>query len=989
MSRFAQRLSVILTLGGLIVFPSVGHTQAPSGIAGLVSDATGAVLPGVTVEAGSPALIEKVRTVVTDSQGQYRIVDLPPGSYRVTFTLPGFTGLTRQGIELSSGFTATINAQLTVGDVAETITVSGQTPLVDVQNTKVQQVLTNEIINVIPNARGFSSFVALTPGVRQNPSFHDVGGTQGDTGADGSIWGSRANEFRVHVNGFYTSNNIGGGGGRVRLLIFNMATVEETNINLGAATAETQLSGLIMNLIPKPGGNAFHGVLFTNGTNHALQTSNLSTELRDRGLARINSVDKLWEFNATVGGPVLKDKLWFFGGAMNRGKYIRIADRYWNKTQGSPFYTPDLSRPAVNPTEQRDYTGHVTWQVAPKHKLSIYHVNENLSHWDGIDYNPQSPEATLHIHFGTPNTMTQVVWTSPISQKVLLEGGFHYNYGEYSLDPLGFGPDDVPITELSTGFQYNAGTTSFSRNKHSDTRFTASYITGSHALKAGVRALSGENRGTGTTNPLAYSFLNQRPSSLTQFLNPRTTINQVKMDLGIFAQDQWTMRRLTLNLGARFDYFNGYVPAQHIDPTRFLPAADFDAVKDVPNWKDVSPRFGVSYDLSDDHRTALKGSVGRYVLGEATGFPGANNPIATIVTSTSRTWTDDNGNYSPDCNLLNPVSNGECGAFSRSTFGRPVVTTRYADELKSGFGVRPYNWLATAELQHQLSSGLSARASYIRRWYGNFTVTDNLAVGPSDFTPYSFTAPVDARLPGGGGYLVNGLYDVALEKFGQVNNLIVPASDFGDQTEVSDFINLNLTGRLRNGATLSGGVDTGRTVNDRCFVVDSPEELRFCHVVTPFSAQTQLKIFGSYPLPWGLRVSGNWQNSSVIFTAPLNTSPAFTVLSGAWSWAGYVARNAEIAPSLGRNLAAGVNGTTLVELVEPFTESPERIDQVDLRLVKLVAIRHSRLELQFDMYNAFNGSTVLAMNTRYGPSWLNPVQVLQGRLVKFGAQLTF
>jgi hypothetical protein len=980
----------VVVFGGLLFLPALARAQAASSIAGLVTDATGAVLPGVTVETTSPALIEKVRSAITDGQGQYRIVDLPPGRYRVTFALPGFGGLTRDGIDLGSGFTATINAQLSVGDVTETITVSGQGPLVDVQNTRAQQVLTNEVINVIPNARGFSSFVALTPGIRQNPSFHDVGGMRSDNGADGSIWGSRTNEFRVHVNGLYSGNNLSGGGGRVRTLIFNLATFEETNISLGAAPAEYQLSGVIMNLIPKQGGNSFRGTLYADGTHHRLQSSNLSDELRARGLNTVNSVDKLWELNATVGGPIVKDRLWFFAGAMNRGKHLRLGANYWNKTPGTPFYTPDLTRPAVNPVDQRDVSGYLTWQASARQKFNVHHVDENYTTWEGIEFNPISPEAAIHIEYGSPNRMTQISWTSPVTSRLLLEAGVHMNRGAFYLRPTTtHGPFDFPIFELSTGYSYN-GSVSLSESTadHNDARFAVSYVSGSHAFKAGLRTMSGENTSYATTNPLMYVFLNQAPVLLSERLFPRASVNRINMDMGIFAQDQWTMRRLTLNLGLRYDYFNGEVPAQHLDATRFLPAADFAPVRDVPNWKDLSPRLGAAYDLFGDHKTAIKGSLGRYVLGEATGFPGANNPVATIVNSTSRTWNDINGNYVPDCDLVNPATNGECGTFSLSTFGQPVVTTRYADDVKRGFGVRPYNWLATAELQHQLSSGLSAHVGYIHRWYGNFTVADNLAVGPEHFSPYSITAPRDPRLPGGGGYIVTGLYDVVPAKFGLADNLIRPASDFGSMTEVSDFMNLSLNGRFRNGATLSGGFDTGRTVNDRCFVVDSPQELRFCRVVTPFAAQTQLKLIGSYPLPWDFRVSANWQNSSVIFTAPTAFSSANTELSGAWSWATYVATNAEIAPSLGRDLAAGARGTTVVELVEPFSVQPDRINQLDVRLTKLLRFNRVRVELQADMYNAFNGSTIISMNTRFGPSW-RPIQILQGRLVKFGAQMNF
>src|SRR5262249_24320216 len=381
------------------------------------------------------------------------------------------------------------------------------------------------------------------------------------------IWGSRTNEFRVHVNGLYTGNNLSGGGGRVRTLIFNLATFEETNISLGAAPAEYQLSGVVMNLLPKQGGNTFPGALYADGSNHRLQSSNLSDDLRATGLRTVNSLDKLWEVNATVGGPIMKDRLWFFAGAMNRGKYLRLGANYWNKTPGTPFYTPDLDRPAVNPVDQRDVSAYVTWQASPRHKFNVHHVDENYTTWEGIEFNPISPEAAIHIEYGSPNRMTQISWTSPVTSRLLLEAGFHVNRGSFHLGPTtSHGAFDYPIFELATGYSYN-GSVSLSDGyaDHNDSRVAVSYVSGSHAFKGGLRVMSGENTSIATTNPLMYTFLNQAPVALSQRLFPRTSVSRIKTDLGIFAQDQWTMRRLTLNLGVRFDYFNGDVPAQHLD----------------------------------------------------------------------------------------------------------------------------------------------------------------------------------------------------------------------------------------------------------------------------------------------------------------------------------------------------------------------------------------------------------------------------------------
>jgi hypothetical protein len=314
-------------------------------------------------------------------------------------------------------------------------------------------------------------------------------------------------------------------------------------------------------------------------------------------------------------------------------------------------------------------------------------------------------------------------------------------------------------------------------------------------------------------------------------------------------------------------------------------------------------------------------------------------------------------------------------------------------------------------MQHQLKPGLSMTAGYYRNWAGNFRTTDNLAVTPADYTPFCMTAPADARLPGGGGYQVCGLADVAPAKFGQVNNLVTQASNYysagssvncasagslagvsgrgdGATCGQSDFVGVSLNTRFNSGIQLGGGVDSGRTITDRCFMVDSPLELLNCRVVTPFKAQTQVKLFGTYPLPVGFVLSGTYQNTS-----------------GASFEANYNASNVEVASALGRDLAAcgarrgaACTATLSVPLIEPMTQFLERRNQLDLRLTKNLNIGRARLQANIDLYNVLNASTVLAVNSTYGSTWQRPVSdnsiggvdpILPGRLIQLGGSVTF
>jgi hypothetical protein len=335
-------------------------------------------------------------------------------------------------------------------------------------------------------------------------------------------------------------------------------------------------------------------------------------------------------------------------------------------------------------------------------------------------------------------------------------------------------------------------------------------------------------------------------------------------------------------------------------------------------------------------------------------------------------------------------------------FGGFNASTRFAADALSGFGARGSNWDLSTEVQHQLRPGMSVTGGYYRCSYGHFLVTDNLAVTPADYSPYCITAPVDPRLPGGGGYPVCGLYDVSPARFGQVNNLVRQASNFGKETLVNDFLNVTVNTRFGSSLQVGGAVDTGRTVSDACFNVDSPGATAaslpgiaftttpspftattvngqpICRAVTPFKAQTQVKMFWSYPLPGEFVIGGVFQN-----------------LSGPAILASYAASNAQIAPSLGRNLAACATqavctATATVPLVAPQTLFEDRSTRLDFRLTKLIHFGPKTLvRANVDLYNTLNGSGVLVLNSTYGGAWQKPIVIQDGRLIQFSAQLTF
>jgi len=375
------------------------------------------------------------------------------------------------------------------------------------------------------------------------------------------------------------------------------------------------------------------------------------------------------------------------------------------------------------------------------------------------------------------------------------------------------------------------------------------------------------------------------------------------------------------------------------------------------------------------------------------------NPLQSTVSSASRNWNDlfyppgdaRRENFAPDCDLTNVAANGECGPANPGTFGQVLVRTRYDETITRGFGVRPYNWGASLGIQHELFPGVSVSGSYFRRWYGNFNiisgnlpVTQNLAVTNADFSHYCIMVPADPRLPGGGTQMC-GFYDVSVAKFGQMDNLITGAGKFGTQEDVFDGFDANVNARLPNGAFLSGGVSLGRERTNNCYALDdrslsfmatAPRSRAFCDVHPPINPN--LKFQGVYPWPW-------WG---------LQTAATFQSLSGPQILAQQETTNAQIVPSLGRNLAACgtaavCNATVLLDLLPQATRYGDRIYQVDVRLTKAISLGRTVIRPMVSVYNLLNANPVLSYNNRYGPSWPAPTAILTARFADVGVQVDF
>ncbi len=935
-------LAVIGFLGSLPLADPATAGQEASGFLGQVKDDSGGVLPGVAVTATSPALQVREMTVVTDDKGEYRIAPLPIGTYEITYALSGFQTVKREGLRLTQGFIARVDVALKVGGVAETITVSGASPVVDTTTTSTGTVLTLETLELTPTDRNsLLSLVSQTPGARGNL---DVGGTALVTIPVMTTFGQVAESWQV-IDGVVTTSfrSTGGQWGNY----FDYTAFEETRTQTVANDAEMPRIGIFFTAIVKSGGNAFHGGASYSDTNNHFQSNNITSTLAAQGINAPPNLNSRYDSGGDLGGKIIQDKLWFYSSVRKRNNSNDILNAF----------QPDGS-PAVKIQDQSFATGKLSYQVTPQQRLSSY-----------LQYATKGELANTVTPFASWEQRAQQIWfayTGKVEWQYIRGDSLvtSLKYGHFKVHSRfqGFS-DAVPARDLRTTRVWGDGTNdgNISQDWNHDVDGTLSWykpdlFAGSHQFKTGFDFVDGTDVSGSAGSPAnqyQLIFNGGPPFELATFAWPVKAFVVVHY-LGIYAQDSWRIApRLTLNLGARYAHDNGFVPDQCRTAGMFTAAACFPRVQ-MNIWNTVAPRLHAAYDLSGDGKTVIKGGWGRFDhMREHS--PELTNVNPLIGTTTTWLWHDLNGDklYQPGEVNLNP-NGSDYVSISGLTNGVPNPDEKEPkiDEF-------------SLTLERQLIPNLAVRVT------GLYTHTFNTYRSLNTPRPYSaYNIPITKPDPG-----PDNVLNTADDPGKSITYYAYPASLAGNAFSQTTLINdpnadqtyksleLAATKRLSKGWQLMASY----TATKKHIPFGNDPPIAYNPNVEIFVAndtwEWEAKISGAYMLPFGITASANFQNIS---GNPFARQVLFT--TGGTS----------TVPSLVAN-------------VEPIgSRRLPSINLLDLRVDKAIKFgRNQKVTVRATCFNSLNASTTLSLQQQSGATFLQPTSILPPRIFEFGVSYAF
>ena len=988
-----------LVVCAAVLLPTVAYAQAQ--IVGAVRDESGGVLPGVTVEAASPAIIEKVRTAVTDDQGRYRIEALRPGIYKLTFSLTGFSTVARENVDVPSEVVITINADMKVGALEETITVSGETPQVDVQSASRTQVISRDVIDTLPVSRNVMSIGVLSPGVRQGTP--DVGGSRMTEQVGLRAHGLGGDDAEQLVEGMSIQSLEG-----ASQAYFDDMLQSEITIMTSAIPADTSGGGIRMNSVLKDGGNMFSGATFLGFSSGSWQSNNKDAELSaaPRSINSPNGIKHIHMFTGSMGGPIKRDKMWFLVAARHQSSDEIIADvPVTIVAPDGEFINSYLDTYVRGPSLR------LTLQAAPKHKIASF-----VQRWwkrKGKDFGTgQDPRASQfrdpkHAH----HTVGNIRWTSPLTNKLLFEAGYSWTLFDWLGAPMPGveQPRGTPLwfvktRKIDTQRQVHpecaftpanaavAGCTTWGSNqiqRQDNTRHVyqavVSYVTGSHSVKFGYNHEIGPDGRMGNTHngDLYQNYTAGVPSSVDVWNTPLEAPGIVDYDAAMFVQDTWTIKRLTVNPGVRIEWFSAGMRASSNEAGRFVPARFFPEERGLLKWgPDYAPRMAVAYDLFGNGRTAIKGNYSKYHRQYDADPAAAYSPIGLL--SERRNWLDCVANAAVTaCVPGNTAATNRDGIVQDHEIGPSPAGGTFGTVRNNTLGDldRRYNWETTLGFQHQLSPRVAVGAMMYKRSIHEIQMTDRSFISTADYTSFETGMPAAISRDPDVAAVLNPneritVYNLNAAKNSVFGQGLVDQSANDDRSLYTGF-ETSFSARLPGGAMMFGSWTAEKNVSVFCENNDNPNgpptgDLyqgrnvarggRFCdqrEFNMPF--QHEFKLAGNYTLPLGIDIGAVMQS--------------FGGLERVIQWT----------PDAGLFPGGRTQSQTII-LTEPGMLFGERWDQLDVNFKKNFRYGNRVHTFQLDVFNIFNNNSIRTMNDTVGNSLGQVTAIMPGRFPRIGYQ---
>lgn len=909
----------------LLALPCLASAQTQTGtINGVVTDSQGAVLPGVSVGIESPALI-RPQSTVTNERGGYGFIALPPGLYVVRFDLAGFKPVERTGIRVSVAVVTTVDQTLEVAAVSETVTVTGESPVVDVTSTSKGTNFDETLLQAIPQAREIWSTVEQVPGATM--SKFNVGGAESAQQSSAQIHGSAPGQQEYAINGLKL--NWPGGNGGATAFYFDHDAFAEINVLTNGAPAEVGTGGVYMNMVTKSGGNELHGSGAAFWEDDAFQGDNVSEELRQLGVGNGQPINFIYDLNANAGGPIARDRAWFFGSAR----------RYVINTQILGITRPDGS-PAPDDNRQTNYLGKVTWALNDRNKLTSEYA---FNYQNRFFRRPTSDlvEEQASWRQIEPANIVQFQYTSLLSPKLFLDARYGFLHLIFPLRyQPGVGPTDLARQDIIRQTLRDAAIYDFeNKATRHQVNVSASYFlggrAGDHTVKTGFEFGRAFNQNFFAANgDYVLRYFDGAPFEVQTYNTPVTSKNYIDT-ISLYGQDSWSVgRRLTINYGVRYERLVGFAPEQSREGNAFFPAQQFARIGDIPHWNDVVWRLGASYNLRGDGRSALKGFWGRFLIQEGTRLVQQVNP--NDLGGDFRNWTDRNGDDVAQPDELGPPTRPYGGRVNKID---PGLDRPYSDEFTIG-------------IEHELVRTFSVGVTYFRRHNRRLFSGLNRAVPPEAYTPVTVQGPAGPVT----------VYNQDPATLGRADRIITNLPGLED---TYNGIEITAHKRYADRWQLLAGLTIGKDEGlfDRGLNDDFNNPNLNVHREDAVIGQDSTyigKVVGHYLLPLDVNVSTNLR----YFTGQ---------------------------PVLKQITVRGLNQGTVSILDEPRGRT--RLDNVTLWDVRVSKIfrpgRGQQMEAMLDVFNLLNEDARTVINGNVGPLFGRPIAILPPRVARLGFKYTF